>query len=260
MAKWADYCISKLTLVNGWIETVIVYTDNGDSLSALPEEKKRTWMVAQVQAGKTFCSIRKNSTGTWNKIGDTSYDGQIFTWYSVPKNIVKRKAFVSYYHKDDEKYRLMFENLFDDLITSKSVKDGDINPDNSPEYTKMLIQNGYLQDTTVLVVLIGEKTKCRKHVDWEISGALDYKVGDKYAGVLGLFLPTHSSYGSEKYTRGSIPKRLEANAQTGYAVLRDWTEDREKMQEYIEEAVAMRENDDMIENKSIPQMTKDECE
>jgi hypothetical protein len=259
MAKWADYCISKLSMSEGLIDTVIVYEDYGEKLSA-EEEQKRAWMVTQVNNGKSFCSIKKNSLGTWNKIGDVTYDNNLFRWYTVPKNLTKRKVFVSFYHHDDENYRKEFDSLFDDLVTSKSVEDGDFDPDNSDEYTKMLIQNECLHDTTVLIVLIGEKTKCRKHIDWEISGALDYKVGDKYAGLLGIFLPTHPSYGSDKYSPISIPKRLEANAKSGYAILRDWTEDREKMQEYIELAVANRENDDKIENKSIPQMTKDECE
>ena len=123
----------------------------------------------------------------------------------------------------------------------------------------MLIQKEYLHDTTVLIVLIGKKTKCRKHVDWEISGALDYKVGDRHAALLGLFLPTHPDFGSEQFTLGSVPKRLEENWKTGYALLRDWTDDREKMQEYIEAAIANRDNDELIKNKTVPQMTKDEC-
>ena len=65
----------------------------------------------------------------------------------------------------------------------------------SDDYVKQLIQKGYLYDTTVLVVLLGAKTKCRKHVDWEMSGALNRKVGDTYAGLLGLMLLTHPDYG-----------------------------------------------------------------
>jgi hypothetical protein len=224
------------------------------------KKKQGAWMITQVEAGKTFCTVKKNKEGTWNFIGDVSFNGTIFSWYSVPSNLPKRKVFVSYYHKDDQSYRKVFDNLFDDLITSKSVELGDIDPSNSDDYTKMLIQKDYLSDTTLLVVLIGEKTKCRMHVDWEMSGALDFKVGERYAGLLGIFLPSHSDFGSEKYDPKSIPERLLANVKSGYALLRDWTEDREKMQEYIEEAIAMRENDDKIVNKSIPQMSKDQCE
>lgn len=261
MAKWADFCISKLNLnENGFIDNVVLCEDTSESLSGEWEEQNRAWMVAQVEKGKTFCTIKKNKRGSWNKLGDVSYNNLIFRWYKVPKNLPKRKAFVSYYHHDDENYRIQFDHLFDDLITSKSITDGDIDSDTSDEYAKMLIQKEYLHDTTILIVLIGEKTKCRKHVDWEIYGALDYRVGDKYSGLLGLFLPSHPSYGSDNYSKSSIPKRLAANVESGYAILRDWTEDREKLQKYIELAIANREYDKKIENKSILQMKENECE
>lgn len=261
MAKWADFCISKLSLnADGLIETVLLCSDNGESLEN-EQEQNREWLVKHIEAGKTFCSITKNKKGSYNKLGDMSYDGNIFSWHGdLPKNLPNRKAFVSYYHKDDQEYRKTFDFLFDDLIISKSVELGDIDSTNSAGYTKMLIQNEYLSDTTVLIVLIGKKTKCRMHVDWEISGALDFKVGDKYSGLLGVFLPTHPNYGSDKYSKTSIPERLQANVNSGYAILCDWTEDRKKMQEYIEQAIANRVHDDKIENRSIPQMTKDDCE
>ena len=97
-----------------------------------------------------------------------------------------------------------------------------------------------MSDTTVLVVLIGPKTKCRKHVDWEISGALNLKVGDNYAGVLGLKLPNHDDYGTGKYTYSKQPLRLTDNLKSGYAIIRDYTADRKKLQEYIELAFSNR--------------------
>ena len=261
MAKWADYCISKLSLnEDGLIESVIVYTDNGDNLGAEAEEKKRPWMVSQVANGKTFCTIKKNELGSWNKIGDTTYDGNVFSWYIVPKNLSNRKTFVSYYHKDDEGYRTKFDNLFDDLVTSKSVEDGDIDSDSSDEYIKQLIQKDFLADTTVLVVLIGAKTKCRKHVDWEISGALNLKVGDNNAGLLGILLPTHPDYGTGNATYNLMPERLADNFKTGYAVIRDWTDDRILMQKYIEEAFANRTAKAEERVNSRVQMDKDTCE
>ena len=91
MDKWADYCISKLTMVDGLIDTVIVCKDNGDSLSEDLGEKKRDWMITQVEGGQTFCTIRKNSAGRWNNIGDVSFDGSIFRWKRIPKKHWKRK-------------------------------------------------------------------------------------------------------------------------------------------------------------------------
>lgn len=254
--KWADYCVSKLSLnENGFIDNIIYYNDLGESLSH-SYEQNRDWMVREVLKEKTFCSIKKNKEGNWNKIGDFSYDGKIFSWQIVPKNIVQRKTFISYYHYEDQYYKEKFKNLFGDLITHRSVEDGDIDSDNSDGYIKQLIQKGYLADTTVLVVLIGVNTKHRKHIDWEISGALNYKVGDKYSGLLGLLLPNHPDFGTSKATYNLMPTRLADNFKSKYAVIRDWTDDRAKMQEYIELAFEKRNiHSDNIDN-TLKQMTE----
>jgi hypothetical protein len=258
--KWADYCITKLSLTEkGLIDNIIFYKDLGESLDSEALEKNRNWMVQQVENGKTFCSIKRNDLGEWNKIGDLSYDGNLFSWFIVPKNITKRKTFVSYYHHDNQDDRTIYENLFGDLIVSKSVKDGDIDSDNSDEYIKQLIQKDYLADTTVLVVLIGPKTKCRKHVDWEISGALNLKVGDNNAGLLGIKLPGHPDIGTGKHNYDLLPARLSDNLKTGYAIIRDWTDDRVKMQSYIEEAFANRTAMADKRTNSRIQMDEDTC-
>jgi hypothetical protein len=258
--KWADYCVSKLTLKEGMIDNVLLYNDLGESLDSEEIEKTRAWMVQQVNNGKTFCSIKRKENGLWYKIGDFTYDGNYFTWFVVPQNITRRKTFVSYYHRDDQAYRETFENLFGDLVMSKSVEYGDIDSDNSDEYIGQLIKEEYLSDTTVLVVLIGPKTKCRKHVDWEIAGALNFKVGDTYAGLLGLILPGHPDYGTEKATYALMPARLADNFKTGYAVIRDWSEDRIAMQNYIELAFDRRTLMKDKRDNSREKMKKDTCE
>lgn len=259
--KWADYCVTKLTLADsGLIDTIVFHKDFGESLSNEVYTRNRAWMVEETEKGKSFCSITRNNKGTWNKIGDFTYNGSIYTWYIVPKNITARKTFVSYYHHDDESYRLKFDNLFGDLVVSKSVEYDDIDSDKSDDYIKKLIQNDYLADTTVLVVLIGCKTKCRKHIDWEISGALNLKVGDRYAGLLGLKLPTHPDYGTGKSTFDLLPERFADNFKSGYAIVRDWTDDRSKLQSYIEEAFANRDLKEEKRDNSRVQMNKNTCE
>lgn len=258
--KWADNCVTKLSLTeNGLIDNIVFYKDLGESLSNEVIEKNRNWMVQQVSNGETFCTIKKNELGKWNKIGDFSFDGNIFCWQNIPKNITRRKTFVSYYHKDDQEYREKFENLFEDLIISKSVEEDDINADNSDEYIKQLIQKEYLKDTTVLVVLVGPNTKCRKHVDWEISGAISTKVGGN-SGLLGIILPSHPDYGNNEYHPENLPTRLAANIKSEYGILRDWTNDRVKMQKYIEEAFSKKSEVDKRITTSIPQMDKNTCE
>lgn len=257
--KWADYCVSKLSQNEfGMIDSIYVSEDLGNSLSSF-KPHDRNWMVQQVSNGKTFCSIKKNKTGSWEKIGDFFFEQNVFSWHIIPKNSTKHKTFVSYYHKDDQEERNKFENLFSDLIVSKSVEEGDIDSDNSNNYIKRLIQSDYLIDTTVLVVLIGPKTKCRMHIDWEISAAISARVGG-YSGLIGILLPNHPDFGfDKKYNSDNLPNRLAANLESGYAKLYDWTDDRVKMQQYIDEAFSNKNNTEKIRN-TIPQMSKNSCE
>lgn len=256
--KWADFDISKISLNTSTktITEVLVHKENDTSVDR-GEVKDRNWLVQKINSGLTFCCITRNNDGKWRKLSDLTCKDSRFKWnISMPQNLTCHKVFISYYHRDDQDYRRKFENLFGDLIVSKCVDDGDIDPDNSDEYTKMLIQKGYLSDTTVLVVLVGPNTNHRKHIDWEISGALNHKVGDGYAGLIGILLPTHPNYGEKTYNSDNLPKRLAANVQSGYAKLYNWTENRKTMQERIEEAFERRSESDKIVNKSIPQMQR----
>lgn len=256
--KWADFDVSKMSFNTSGktITEVLVHKDN-DTTVGTGEVKDRNWLLQKISSGQTFCCITRKNDGNWYKLSDLTYTGNGFKWTgTLPLNLTCHKTFVSYYHKDDQDYREKFENLFGDLVVSKCVEDGDIDPDNSAEYTKQLIQKGYLSDTTVLVVLVGPNTKHRKHIDWEISGALNYKVGDGYAGLIGILLPTHPDYGKETYNPNNLPKRLAANVKSGYAKLYDWTENRKTMQDRIEKAFERRSESDKIENKSIPQMQR----
>jgi hypothetical protein len=262
MAKWSDYCISKLSFRENekLIHEVVVHEDSGDTILA-GEVHDRNWIVQKIANGKTFSCITRNRNGNWDKICELTYVNGNFKYNAnLPEVVTKRKTFVSYYHSDDETSRKLFDNLFSDLMVSKSVAKGDIDSDNSDEYIKQLIQKQYLSDTTVLVVLVGPKTKCRKHVDWEIAGALNRKVGDSYAGLIGILLPGHPDYGKTTYTSSNLPKRLAGNVESGYASIFDWTDDRVTMQKRIESAYKSRSDQKKLVNKSIPQMVQNLCD
>lgn len=159
----------------------------------------------------------------------------------------KHKVFISYYHAGNQKYRDKFEELFGDIFINKSVEDGDIDADNSDEYIKRLIQDEYISDASVIVVLCGQNTWKRKHVDWEISAGLNKKVGG-YSGLLGIHLPTHPDYQEDKYNADNIPARLADNLKTGFAAIYDWTEDVNVMKKRIQKAFDNRTNSDLIDN------------
>ncbi|TPD70485.1 TIR domain-containing protein [Flavobacterium microcysteis] len=253
-----EYFISKLSFRSGekMIDSVFAYQYDGNNLVSL-DTKDRNWLLNRHSNGYQISTLRKSLDGQWQRGAPVDYINNLFSWdRQLPLNITKRKTFISYYHYEDQYYKERFKNLLGDLVTHKSVENGDIDSDNSDGYIKQLIQKGYLADTTVLVVLIGPNTKHRKHIDWEISGALNYKVGDKYSGLLGLLLPNHPDFGTTKATYNLMPTRLADNFKSEYAVIIDWTDDRAKMQEYIELAFERRNTHlDNIDN-TFKQMTE----
>lgn len=256
-----DYWVSKVKWDGKRLDLVHAHKNENNTVGSYIE-MHRADISSYMNNGYGFCSVLKKDNGAWNKGSYFMTDGNIIN--NIDSNLpfiqTKRKCFISYYHKDDSKYKESFLNLMADLTVSKSVKEGDISSDVSDEYVKQLIQKNYLYDTTVLIVLIGSKTKCRKHVDWEISGALNRKVGESYSGLLGLLLPEHYDYGSEKCTYSKIPDRLADNFKSGYAVIRDYTTDRKKLQEYIELAYKNRKNKSDSRINSRIQMKENSCD
>jgi len=258
-----EYFINKLTFrdTERLIKDVCVYEYDGQNLSE-NGTMDRNWMVNKINAGYQISTMYPNpeKEENWKRGNTFKYENDRFTWgVGLPLNSTKHKTFVSYYHKDDQQYREKFERLFRDLVVSKSVDNGDIDSENSDEYIKQLIQSDYLKDTTVLVVLVGAKTKCRKHVDWEISGAISTRIGGN-SGLIGILLPTHPDYGKGKYLSENLPERLAKNIETGYAKLYDWSVDRVEVQNWIEIAFNSRGETSKIINKGIPQMQKNTCE
>lgn len=147
----------------------------------------------------------------------------------------KHKVFLSYYHSEDQFYKNRFEQLFNHLFINKSVMPGDINPDNSTEYVAQLIRQGYITDSSVIVVLVGNNTYKRKHVDWEIAAGLDPRTNGR-SGLLGLLLPTYSGFDKSEYYKDSIPERLLKNIESGFASIRKWTDDQSTIKHYIQSA------------------------
>lgn len=107
------------------------------------------------------------------------------------------KAFISYHHANDQVYKdclvQMGENH--EIFIDRSVDTGDISDDLTDQAIREKIRDEYLRDSTVTIVLVGQETKRRKHVDWEIySSMIDGKVNKK-SGILAINLPsTDCSY------------------------------------------------------------------
>lgn len=243
------YLVAKASYEEGILTEVQGYKWAGQYLG---EEFSHTrpQIICLLSLGHSYVTISKATPLQWDMVasvnqvrtGSNLYLKTVNDFYPrdnlgvLPEALPKRKLFISYYHKADQRYKYLFESLFGDLMINKSVKDGDIIDGNSDEYIKHLIQDGYLDDTSIMVVLISQNTRCRKHIDWEISGALNVKVGSAYAGLIGLHLPHHIEYGYPYYHPLWQPARLADNALTGYAKIYDWTPDRVATQKRIEDA------------------------
>jgi len=156
----------------------------------------------------------------------------------------KHKVFVCFHHENDEEYRKKFERMFSNIYVSKSVDIGDIDPNLNTETVRRKIREEYLGDTSVTVVLVGVETWKRKHVDWEISASIRKTKISPRSGLLGIILPTHSDYGKETYTRYLIPPRLYDNIECKYASIFDWSNNSDKVQNWIDQAFLRRDQID----------------
>lgn len=160
----------------------------------------------------------------------------------------RHKVFVSYHHDNDQEYRDLFEELFSDIhdiMESRSVQIGDIDPNLNTERVRQQIRDEYLRDSTVTVVLIGAETWKRKHVDWEISASIRHTEFNPRSGLLGILLPTYPRPDGEptKYCRYTIPPRLYDNVECDFAIIYNWNDKPDVVQQWIHEAFKRRDQE-----------------
>lgn len=167
---------------------------------------------------------------------------------------MKHKVFLSYHHEKDLSYREQFEELFSnqfDVIDSYTVKLNEIGNVGTSEFRRT-IREKHLKESTVTIVLIGEETWRRKHIDYEIYNTLKSTQNNLRSGLIGVILPTYSKYNSKTYTQRTIPKRLHLNLQNNYANIYFWTENPTENQHWIHEAFLKRNK--VIPDNSMPIM------
>lgn len=169
-----------------------------------------------------------------------------------PQQPEKHKIFVSF-HNEDQAYRQAFDQFYGDHFISMSVDFGDIEPESDDEYIKRLIQEEHIVNSSVVFALYGANTYKRKHVDWEISAALNEKVGG-HKGLVVLLLPTfparpYNSLGQFDLSLISqhLHPRTAAHLQNGYADLYYWpgmypTLPAVPIPNIIQQAITKREN------------------
>ena len=124
----------------------------------------------------------------------------------------RHKVFVSYHHELDEEWKTRFVRMMGNRIIDHSVYVGEIVDTNFPTAdTLRQIQEQYISEATVAVVLLGPQTWQRKFVDWEIGAALRDTTMNPRCGLLGILLPNHPDFGKSTFNPHLIPPRLADN-------------------------------------------------
>jgi len=120
--------------------------------------------------------------------------------------MAKRKVFISYHHKGEQKVVDEFIEKFSEdyeVFTDSSLSDAADSED--AEYLNQVCREA-IQGTSVTIVMIGKQTGCRKFVDWEIRYTLYLE-----HGLVGISRPNLSDEDA------CVPKRLSDNRKSGYA-------------------------------------------
>ncbi|WP_192179974.1 TIR domain-containing protein [Mesorhizobium amorphae] len=128
---------------------------------------------------------------------------------------VRRKVFVSYHHRGDQRHYDAFSAAFHDslqLLTDNSLERRIDSAD--PSYIMRRIRESHLHGSSCTIVLCGADTWRRKYVDWEIKASLDQQMG-----LVGIWLPTLPLVGDGT----NKPDRLQDNIDANYAVWIRWT-------------------------------------
>jgi len=104
----------------------------------------------------------------------------------------RHKVFNSYHHLLDQEYKDYLEQLNEkhQIFINQSVKLGEIDDSSPTEQIREIIRDDYLQDSSVLILLVGLETKNRKHIDWEIYSSMRDSKKNKKSGILVINLPT----------------------------------------------------------------------
>lgn len=110
-------------------------------------------------------------------------------------NTPRHKVFISYYHTDDQWYKdeLLRQNVTSGsgIFLDLSVHEDEIDDTYlTNERIRQIIRDDYIKDSTVLILLCGENTRYRKHIDWEIHAAMFNTQKNPQMGILVINLPT----------------------------------------------------------------------
>ena len=104
--------------------------------------------------------------------------------------MTRHKVFISY-HNNDQSYKNNIIDMNDayNIFIDRSVDTGAIDDSLPDERIREIIRDEYLRDSTVTIVIVGRKTRERKHVDWEIYSSMYDGAINKKSGILVIETP-----------------------------------------------------------------------
>ncbi len=108
------------------------------------------------------------------------------------KHKVRHKCFLSYHGTDADEVSTFLEEhgaAFIPRVIGVNEDDPFIDSDDD-DYVIGQIQQKYMWDSTVTIVLIGGCTWARRFVDWEIYSSLRHDSNNKLNGLLAVQLPS----------------------------------------------------------------------
>ncbi|MEY2726708.1 MAG: hypothetical protein RLZZ458_2575 [Planctomycetota bacterium] len=149
----------------------------------------------------------------------------------ITKDTVER-IFVSHV-ADDGKYA---EKLRD-LIGTVSKATITLSRATESQYPSLLQQ---LRECSIIVILIGPKTYSSRMVDREIELAIAPRANQPPAGMLGIILPEHGDFSKPYYEPDSVPVRVHDRVLYNYAVLKKWTDEKDKIQAWLSDSMNRR--------------------
>lgn len=164
-------------------------------------------------------------------------------------DIPKHKVFVSFHECDsDRPYKERFTELLKGSIIDKSVREDDIDDDPlKTETVRQKIRDEFIAGATVTVVLIGDCTWQRKHVDWEIGSSLRDTKNNSRCGLVGILLPSHPSHGAKSINPRRLPPKLAQNlsGKNAFAKIYNWPAgpSAKKFRRWIHAAFERRDKD-----------------
>lgn len=101
------------------------------------------------------------------------------------------KVFISYHHENDQwaKNKLLLWNYEEDIFIDRSVDTGDVSDELTDEEIRVKIRDEYLRDSTVTILLVGQETRFRKHIDWELYSSMRNSPRNGKSGIIVVMLP-----------------------------------------------------------------------